>query len=533
VFTLDSSHILTVGHRLYNTGGKEHTFQVSIVHFSQFGETSIALPLAAGVVVDMMPSFPDLFDEESHKPETLSETWMCLDGDGFALGVIWQDPKEQEIDGWVRPSLKLNLPVLPPYGRAEAAPLYIYAGPGNWRAVRAIWRRLVKPDAPAHVEPRRAIEAATVPSPLVVLDGKSDTLLRVDNQRTRALAGNVTVSAPDGWSIAPAEGEFTSVRRGKPFDLAIAVRRGRGKGPGAAEGSVTVRHDLAEERFPLPLVALGRRAGVDLTEYQEQGQRLVKIDNGFMRLAVAPDFLGSVVSLEHNGVNHLFSSFPTARAFSWMTPWHGGVSAVLHALDDEDIGPGNPGRMWLESWGYQLVRPRRGAAIPWTGVRLVSDLTRDKLRGLRLEMDYLTVGQSNLLAVVARLVNVTAAPFSGMLVTQAYVQPGGEREKVELYDVERRRIRRMRDQIWGASSGQWAAVAHSASGLCLALVGGKGSGQVSALDFGLDGAHLYDIAVPTLKPHATYEMVSYLVLTPDVEQARLYRWLERWEWAGM
>ena len=76
-----------------------------------------------------------------------------------------------------------------------------------------------------------------------------------------------------------------------------------------------------------------------------------------------------------------------------------------------------------ETWDYSLLPAVRGAQLPWAGVRVGSTLQRQRVRGLRLEMDYLTLSRSNVAAIVTRVINLTAAPFSGVLVTQAYLAP--------------------------------------------------------------------------------------------------------------
>ena len=78
----------------------------------------------------------------------------------------------------------------------------------------------------------------------------------------------------------------------------------------------------------------------------------------------------------------------------------------------------------------------------------------------------------------------------------------------------------------------WAAVEHEPSGLCLAYVAGPGISQVQAEDFGLDGAHVQDVAVPAVAPHGTFGMIGYLAVASDVEQARLYRCLKGALWSG-
>jgi GNAT superfamily N-acetyltransferase len=530
IVSLDSSAVVTVTHRLHNSSSQEQNFQIQAVHSGRLGELTLALPTAQGVVVDLAPSFPDWYDDEGRKPESLAESWMALNGDGFVVGVIWSGAIENSMDSWERPNLKIDVPVLPAYGHVDAPPIHLYAGAGDWRDVRRTWRALVNPDAPAsRNEQRRVLSATTAPSPLVVIDGKSETALHLDNQRSRGISGSLQIAAPQEWTVAPASANFQDIKRGHPLAVPISVRRARGKGPGASEGAVSVRHDFSDEQFPLPLIALGRRGGVDLKEFDQQGRKLVAIDNGWMRLVVAPDHIGSLIALEQGGVNHLHSSYPTARAFSWSNPWHGGVSAVIMAPDDDNAEPGNPGRMFLESWSHELLPARRGAAVPWTGVRVSSNLTREDLRGLRLEIDYLTVGQSNVLAVLSRLVNTTTAPFQAMLVTQAFVQPGGDCGKAVLY-AGQQNIRRVPGFLWGGSGGSWAGIAHADSGQCLAMIAARGGGQVIALDYGSDGAHLFNTALPAIAPLGTYETLTYLVLAPDVAQARLYRWLEHWPW---
>lgn len=531
VFTIDSSPVLTIEHKLHNTSSQEYSFQLRVGNFSQFGEASLTLPTAQGIVDDLAPSFPDWYDDEGRKPESLSESWLAFNGRGFVLGIIWSGAKENSMDPWERPELTLTMPVLPAHGHADAPPIYVYAGAGDWRDVRRAWRRWVSPTADATMPPtRRVLCAATIPSPLVVLDGTAETTLHLDNQRSRALAGSVEIEAPAGWTVTPAQAEFADLKRGQPHDVSLTVSRAADAAPAAAEGSIIVRHELAEECLPLPLLALGRRSAVKLQEYDEHGRRLISIDNGRMRLVVAPDHNGSIIALEQDGANHLLSSYPTPRAFSWINPWHGGVSAVILAPSDDDAGPGNPGRMFLETWSYELLPAAQGA-VPWCGVRVSSMLKRDCFRGLRLDLDYLTIGHSNVLAVVTRLVNTTAAPFSAVLMTQAYVQAGGDHKMGVLHYGDGRQLRRLPAFEWGGSSDAWAGVANAESSDCMAMVAAGGGSRITALDYGMDGAHFFNVAQPILEPRGSFEMLSYLILAPDVAQARLYCALEHWQWS--
>ena len=530
-YTMDCSSVVAVRHRLLNAGGAGYTLQIRMGNRNGFGERSLALPTAGGLVVDQAPRFPDWYDDEGRKPESLAESWLAAQGDGFVLGLAWHGATANEMDPWMRPELTLTVPPAPAYGQSEAPVVYVYAGPGDWRDVRRMWRRLVRPDAEAaDPQPRRALHVATTPSPVVLLGRTAQARLRVDHQRSRTLSGELRIASPKDWSVTPVHVDLPAVKRAQPFEAPLTVIRARGKGPGVAEATVCARHGLCEEQSELPLVALGRRGGVRTEEHSENGQRMLTIDNGWMRLRVAPDYIGALVALEQGGVNHLYSSFPTPRPLNWINPWHGGVAPVLFTREDEDPGPGNPGRMTGEQWEHRMLPARRGAAIPWAGVRLSGTLARPAVRGLRLEMDYLTVGQSNVVAVVTRLVNLTAAPFSPIIVTQAYVAPGGDHAQGVLHYGDQRHVLRERDLYWEVSCGRWAGVSHGPSGQCVALAAGSADGHIVALDYGQEGAHLFNVATPTLAPHATAEIVSYLVLAADVAQARLYRCLEHLTW---
>ena len=62
-----------------------------------------------------------------------------------------------------------------------------------------------------------------------------------------------------------------------------------------------------------------------------------------------------------------------------------------------------------ETFTAEPVEMTDARGIPWSGVRLCTQMVRDKLLGLSLELDYLTVGQSNVLKLVYRVRNETSA----------------------------------------------------------------------------------------------------------------------------
>ena len=522
--TLGAGPVVTVRHRLVNAADEERTLQLAVGHRAYWDECQTAIPATECLVVDDVPSFPDWYDQASKQPENLSETWVAYQQAGTVLGFLWPRALEHEFGGWQHfPQFKFALPPVPARGSVLSDPLYLYVGYGDWPAVRAAWRQFIAPAAPAQLPATRpVILATTEPTPPLLLDGGGEVQFRCDSARIRALPGTVQITPPTGWTIEPGELTFAALKRGQPFQTALQVQA-PSSSPTSAEAKMTLTTELATQVFPLPLLALGSRRAVHVLEGQEtNGQRVIILDNGWLCLKVAPDFAGALVALERGGVNHLLSSFPEARALIWANPWFGGVGPVLLLPNDEEAWPGHAGHLHEEKVAYELLPAAPEAAIPWTGVRIACDLQRPGYEGLRLETAYLTVGGSNVVAVVSRLSNLTTAPRPVVYFTNAFLQPGGTIQNAVLHYGQQRTSLRADNNMWLASSDPWAAVENPASGDVGVLVNATPGSELQAFEMGREGAHLFQVARFTLEPAATREFVSFLVLAQGPEQARRY-----------
>jgi len=532
--TLGAGPVVTVRHRLINAASEERHLQLAVGHRADWDECRVAIPTAEGLVVDDVPSFPDWYDPASKQPENLSETWVAYQQAGTVVGFLWPRALEHEFGGWQRfPQFKFALPPVPARGSVLSDPLYLYVGHGDWQAVRAAWRQFIAPAAPAQPSaPRPVILATTEPTPPLLLDGSGEVQFRCDSARSRALPGTVHITPPTGWAIEPGELTFAALKRGQSFSTPLQIQA-PSSSPGSAEAKVTLTTELATQVFPLPLLALGSRRAVHILEGPSPslpvdgegtggGQRVIILDNGWLCLKVAPDFAGALVALERGGVNHLLSSFPEARAFVWMNPWFGGVGPVLLLPSEEEAWPGHAGHLHEEKVTYELLPAASAATIPWTGVRIACDLQRPGYEGLRLETAYLTVGGSNVVAVVSRLINLTTAPRPVVYFTNAFLQPGGTIQNSVLHYGNQRTSLRADNNMWLASSDPWAAVENPASGDVGVLVNATAGSELQAFEMGRDGAHLFQVARFTLEPAARREFVSFLVLAQGLEQARRY-----------
>jgi len=217
-------------------------------------------------------------------------------------------------------------------------------------------------------------------------------------------------------------------------------------------------------------------------------------------------------------MEQLMSAFPEARPFAWMNPWHGGFRPTLRA-EGQRVS-----RTHREGFQYRLIERAGPRNILWKGVCLSSELTQEALRGLRLEVEYLTTGCSNVLAMVLRAINHTSAPFGLRGEILGTLQIGGRREALLHYlACGRERVRKPAPEWLEGETESWAALEDPCSGAIGTLVAASEKARISFEHLGQQGALMGLAALLSLGPGEAKELVGYFVLTNSLEKARLYR----------
>ena len=120
--------MLEVQYRLVNGSSSACTLEVS-------AGTSAELD---GVRQSQIACVVD-WDDPSGGASHLSEPWIAEFGDGMVVGVIWSDARDVTSDNRLA-ELILPFGTVAPGGTATTAPIALYAGPGDWHAVRSRWR---------------------------------------------------------------------------------------------------------------------------------------------------------------------------------------------------------------------------------------------------------------------------------------------------------------------------------------------------------------------------------------------------------
>lgn len=525
VIQLSASGLIRVTYRATNASEVERSLVVSAdtsAALEMAGATQVAAPLATGLVLDDALRFPDWENPDQVQPDRYAENWIAECGDGWVAATLWERAQEVAASGWDLPSLKLDLGTVPPGGQVEAAPVYLYAGQGDWRTARALWRQLLAPEAPQRDPAPRAAHAVRLER-FIFDDTSIETRLLLVSERARRLTGKIGLEAP---GIAENGGPVSGVRTGAGASLIV-----RGTLPERAQAvaaTLVLDHERATERSEAALIqAGGGRAAVSLNVERDGDLERVWLDNGRLRLGLAPAKLGRVFELSvpnaaGEWVNQLHASFPESSAFVWFNPWFGGIHPVLYAGERS----GYPGALLRETFDWREAACTGAQGIRWQGVAVSCEMQSAGMGGLKLEVSYLTIGASNLLAVVTRLENHSGARLSGELALDTFLQPGGDRTTALLhYDRYGVRNQKRVHGGWSTASGQWCTVTAASGTPALTLICATPQGRISARDLGLEGPHPSTIFPISLAPDEALEGVAYLVVADDLVQARLYRFL--------
>jgi hypothetical protein len=145
-------------------------------------------------------------------------------------------------------------------------------------------------------------------------------------------------------------------------------------------------------------------------------------------------------------------------------------------------------------------------------------MVREQLVGLKLELDYLSVGQSNVLKLVYRVCNETTAKRALGFGWHSFWQLDGTRDHNTLYSAEIQR----KPTPWGSSSlaGKWGLVTQAETGRTAIMV--SPYPIVRLVDWDDMGGHLAFVGQISLPASGMAERVCYIALCRDMDEAKRY-----------
>lgn len=513
IVTVGSGPVVRIDYDFDNLHGDERSFRLMQAVFGDDGKSSVILPLRAGLGRGPWAEFPGSIDDQMKQAGSFAEQWCARESDAATLGMIWST--DVEVLEWGTSNLITGLYRCPPQSQMRPGSLHLYIGDGGWRSVQKIWQRLhgvtISNDVKV-CEPQTPLSLRLEQS-VIAHNGEATATLLVESLLSRPVDGHILLSLPEGWHTERQEWDFTGLTWQNPFRVALHLTT---TAPvGAHVGHLTLRSTEWDADIDVPLIRLGTGSDVVVRPIERDEQQIWSVDNGRIALDVTPQFAGTVSALREGATNHLYSAFPKIATLGWMSPWYGGIQPILNP-DDEDRLPGS---LWQEYFTAEVLEQDVALGGDWRGVRQTATLEREPLKGLRLELETLTVGGSCVVKLVMRIINTTSAPrrlsSAGWLV---FTQPDGSRAATILHNVEL--ARKHSDRIAWIRAPHWAAAQNPETGHSLVMVSSRP--WLNIVGWGKDGDHFalhHPLVVP---PDNSAEIVAYLTLAETLDEARRF-----------
>jgi len=519
------SALITLRYRLINEGTRTHVVQLNPrIWMGDREKAQLTLPRAERLVQERAAYFSSTHGDVPETPEGLAERWLAWRIDDFVLGLIWGDDVTKHQWDWSVINFDRASLTLEPGSATETPPFHIYAGPGDWADVRRIWQRLTGHERTRRAleEPRHELEVGFEPSPLVSINDQINTTLRVDSVRKVALNGRLVIEPPHGWQAEPTEFAIDELKHGQALVEHVRLST-RSENVGAVTGTLRLEGNRFDVTKPFTLVRLSDgKSPVQVKESMTDNLSVFTLDNGENRWQIAPGYHAGVVGW-HRGeseTNQLRCAFPQAggTAMSWLKPWFGGIQPILNL--DATEQEGWPGKLHEEVFTPEPCIRVDEHGIGWQGLCLSTQLEREAFRGLKAEVEYLTLGRSEVLKVVYRLVNETDIFWHVVPGILTFCQIDGRYDNATLYSdgVQQKRTPAMH---WAVVES-WGAVTNPASGHTLILVKGTPWSALELSDWGQDGGHLVCQQRTIVPPHSHKEMTIFLAVTDSLDKAYGY-----------
>ena len=504
------AHIENQGAIVYDTG------LALIVEPGNRDRLRMAHPGNSMSVLESASHYPAGSTDELRDPADYREPWLSWDcsdtkGGRLAAGVAWDDSLERLTNEW-RIVFKNKGGKLNPGEKSDTV-AYAFCGTcGSWQVAADLLRGWTGSVAEKPFGPSIAV----LPESKVILTlaNRVKTALTVSSVRRLPLEGRLALTADKGLAVSPDAFSLTNVVRGNDVRCETEIELGAAKqsvyGLNARLELPTEEHD-----YPFSVVRAGSHHVVEVTRTECEGQSVWHIDNGADRFAIAPSFGPSLTSWIHADGEMLASPFPQPEGFAWLYPSFGG----LHPLLLPDSTNCWEGYLHSEKISTQELETN-WAGLDWRGVRLTSMPEHKDLKGVCVELDYTTVGESSILRVVYRLINQRNTTSKKMVV--------GHTAKFTLGDDCRALVGRTPDTTRHPTNGAsfimgqpWAMVAHPRTGTSAMLVSLNDDAVLA--DYGQNGRLLSTESEVRLAGGQTIEFTSFYILAPSSEDVLKYR----------
>ena len=481
----------------------------------------VVLPLELGLVRAPISEFPVGRSDGSYTAGDFAEPWFGCQWERGSMGVAWgATTRSVRFDYHI--TLDGPAAELAPGGRSEPLRVAVLGGDGDWRPLRAALLRWAgRPVGAAPVErPKQWVSLGSAVSR--TLDDTLTLPLTASSASLQPQRGGAEIVCDDGLTVEPGEIVVKDLIRGRSVTQPVTLLLPAGR-PGVWHGQARLDLSSVSTATPFTVVRPGVAGPVAVAPGRMADQEIWTIDNGAWRWTVAPDFGPSVVAWapartsgrDADEENVLWCPFPEHGALSWNYPWFGGVHARFNPRERW----GGIGCLHREAFAAAPITVPDAAGLNWQGLRLTADVALHDLRGLHVEIDYLTVAGSDVLRLIYRLHNGRSVDLALWAAVSVSARLGGDPLRLTLRGEHTTR----RPMPWGTTIGgqRWGALTDEADGRTLMMVGCQP--DVLLDDRGTAGRILGAGAEARLTADGSLTREYYLAVAPTFEDAAKWR----------
>lgn len=494
-------------------------------------EGDMVLPLDAGIVKDDCVNFPGGPDDSTKKIKYLKENWMMLDGKYFGIGIIIPNDIEEGGIDWDGLYLKQEEIKICAGEVYNSPSTYLYLKPNSLKEVRDVYLKNNTNHSRVYDKNPVIIDSylTTLVEPKVITcnEEMDKVWLSVNNFTARKLSGKVSLEPddPDAY-ISQKHIDFTDVNYSNPLSSELTIKSNADE---VKPIRVNVTIDTSEKTYHshFNIIKIAKPGKVLIDQLEREGMEIHKISNGLLDIELSPDFAGSVTSVKYRGEEQIFSSFPKASAYSWLSPWYGGIMPVLYDYINDPNNENTylyPGRLYKEKFGAEISGLIDKQQNRWQGVLHSVYIQDESCKDLEYSLGVYTLPFSNVIKLTVSVMNnapIHRRIFSGY---SSYPQPNGNNKKSVIL-AENHEQRPTPIGKW-RECGNWIVSMDPESKMCVGFTSNSYSFTQSG--WGLDGNFIDFIALIDLLPEKATKFHSYIYITQkpkEIEQYNELRYL--------
>lgn len=515
---LRSDGCVTLFVQVTNVGAKERKVLARLRTGLPRSDQASYLPLAEGIVRGQESGQPSWHSEIPEQQPTFSERWMALQWPDWTIGVLWPEGVKVRVghDDWSRFALTAEQESLQPGESLSLGEITLVPSRAGWQGVQRAWRRS-EGFSPSGSQVIPAAGVRLVPSPVLLVADSATATVEARADFARPTRGEVEIESSEHVSAEPRLHSFTDVHTASAGTSSVTLTRRNGA-PFAAEVDMLSGLPSARGCYSAPVILLGSTEGrVRVSQEQVAGETVWRVENGWLSFGVRPEVLGIVHSLTTPAGERLYTNFPDPQPRHWDYPVYGGIRPVLwerapHFADDL-------GRLKDLHLQAEEVEREGTQNVLWHGMRLGVDLEHDALRGLRFEIEYLTVPGSNVLAAAAQIRSLGPARYVHF---KLEVAPANRPEVPVLLFPDQNQVGRGGIHgDWNAVGTRWVSVEYPETGMNTVLIGAA-TDTVEAYDMGPDGIIVSGTRRVQVPAGGVVLSCHYVVFAEDRNQATIY-----------